>query len=94
MYRIKPSGRYKKSIRKIRSSGRFSMFDEKELNNVINTLSSGKRLDRKYQDHALKGDMLEYRECHIKNDLLLIYYINNNELILVLANIGSHSKLF
>ena len=94
MYKIKPSGRYKKSIIKIKRSGKFSASDENNLNNVINTLASGKRLDQRYQDHALNGDMSECRECHIKNNLLLVYYINNNELILVLVNIGSHSNLF
>jgi len=94
MYRIKPSSKYKKSIRKIKHSGKFDASDENELNGIINILASGKMLNQKYQDHALNGDMSEYRECHIKNNLLLIYYINNNELVLILVNIGSHSELF
>ncbi|MCR2103276.1 type II toxin-antitoxin system YafQ family toxin [Campylobacter upsaliensis] len=27
----------------------------------------------KYKDHALKGNLKTFRECHIKSDLLLIY---------------------
>lgn len=78
----------------MKRSGKFGVSDEKELNNVINTLASGKRLDRRCQDHSLTGDMSDYRECHIKSDLLLIYRVYDNELILVLANIGSHPDLF
>lgn len=57
-------------------------------------LASGKVLDKKYKDHQLKGEYKDYRECHVLNDLLLMYKIENDELILVLANIGSHSQLF
>ena len=51
-------------------------------------------MDRKHRDHALKGDFKGYRECHIKPDVLLIYKIEKDVLILVLADIGSHTNLF
>ncbi len=79
-------------MEKLLASGRKVDFDE--LNKVIDLLSAGKILDKKYKDHALKGNLSEYRECHVKNDLLLIYCIKNNELVLFLANIGSHSEMF
>ena len=34
------------------------------------------------------------RECHIEPDWLLVYRFNNNELLLVLVETGSHSNLF
>lgn len=34
------------------------------------------------------------RECHIQPDWLLIYQIDNNNLILNLVRMGSHSDLF
>lgn len=61
---------------------------------VINTLASGKPLSVKHRDHKLSGEFSMYRECHIKPDLLLIYQIKNDILVLVLINIGSHSELF
>ena len=48
----------------------------------------------KYKDHALSGNYKNYRECHIKPDLLLIYKIEKSELILYAVHIGSHSDLF
>ena len=33
-------------------------------------------------------------ECHIEPDWLLVYRINNDELILLLVETGSHSDLF
>lgn len=47
-----------------------------------------------YNDHQLKGEFSKYRELHIKPDWLLIYSINNDELILTLIQTGSHSDLF
>lgn len=35
-----------------------------------------------------------YRECHIKDDLLLIYYKDKTVLVLVLVDIGTHHQLF
>lgn len=52
-------------------------------------------LDTKYRDHALKGDWQGYRELHINDDWLLIYFIDDDdELVLVLSRTGSHDYLF
>ena len=91
MYYVILTSRYKKSLRKIKESGRYYISD---IEKVVKIIASGKKLDEKYRDHSLTGSMSEYRECHIKSDLLLVYYFNHNELILVLVNIGSHSDLF
>ncbi len=61
---------------------------------VVNELATGKVLDAKYHDHALNGTYKGYRECHIKPDWLLIYYIENDILTLTLSRTGSHSDLF
>ena len=45
------------------------------------------------RDHALTGDWLGYRECHVKPDLLLIYK-KPDDLTLRLARFRSHSELF
>ena len=46
------------------------------------------------RDHALTGDWIGHRECHIQPDWLLIYRIEDNVLVLTLARTGSHSDLF
>lgn len=68
--------------------------DIRLLDNVIDMLRQGQTLDIKYRDHALTGNYEGYRECHIKSDWLLIYYIENDILTLTLSDTGSHSDLF
>ena len=58
--------------------------DIRLLDNVIDMLRQGQTLDIKYRDHALTGNYEGYRECHIKPDWLLIYYIENDILTLTL----------
>ena len=36
----------------------------------------------------------EFRECHVKPDLLLIYKKENNILVFTCIAVGSHSDLF
>lgn len=91
MYRIQASKLYERSLKKLNHSGKFNIL---ELNTVIRILASGKKLDSLYQDHGLQGEYEGYRECHIRGDVLLIYKIEDDRLILILANIGSHSELF
>ena len=49
---------------------------------------------KKDSDHALKGDYMGYRECHITPDWLLIYKKENDMITLSLTRTGSHSDLF
>ena len=64
------------------------------LEEILNTLLEGKTLDAKYHDHALTGNYLGFRECHILPDWLLIYAIDNGTLILTASRTGTHSDLF
>ncbi|MBP9821278.1 MAG: type II toxin-antitoxin system YafQ family toxin [Candidatus Pacebacteria bacterium] len=91
MYTPRYSKAFKKSYKKLRKSGRFSRED---VEKVVVILAKGEKLTEKYQDHTLVGKMEGYRECHIKPDLLLIYKIEKQILVLILINIGSHSELF
>lgn len=65
-----------------------------ELDSVIRLLSAGVILPEKYKDHALTGNWIGFRECHIRPDWLLVYYYHDNELVLTLSRTGSHSDLF
>ena len=49
-------------------------------------------LPEKYKDHPLTGDWRGYRDCHIKNDLVLIYKIEDD--LIKLARVNSHSEVF
>jgi mRNA interferase YafQ len=61
---------------------------------VIDLLAEEKPLPPQYKDHPLSGDYIGCRECHITPDWLLIYEINQGELILYLTRTGTHSDLF
>ena len=93
MYTFIRSRDFEKSFRRL-GNGDFREVIKKELSQIINTLVFGKNLGPKYRDHKLNGIYAVCRECHVKNDLLLIYQIRKEDQILVLIDIGSHSYLF
>lgn len=64
------------------------------LDNIIRKLSCGEMLPEKNRDHALTGDWVGHRECHILPDWLLVYRIEDDVLVLTLARTGTHSDLF
>jgi mRNA interferase YafQ len=90
MLKIKYESAFKKDFKRIVKRG----YNMDLLENVINILAEGKPLPIKYKEHSLLGEYRNYRECHITPDWLLIYRINNNELILILSRTGTHSDLF
>ena len=65
-----------------------------KLADIIEKLSNGEILADRHKDHDLKGDFQGFRECHVEQDLLLIYKIFDEQLVLVLVRVGSHSDLF
>ena len=84
------SNQFKKDLKLMNRRG----FNLDLLDAVVNKLANNEELDEKYYDHALTGNYIGFRECHIKADWLLIYRINNNELYLFLSRTGTHSDLF
>ena len=64
------------------------------LKDVLQTLREEQALEEKYRDHALTGNYIGFRECHVQPDWLLVYAINKEELILTASRTGSHSDLF
>lgn len=86
-----PTKQYEKSFKKLKHSGKF---DETELNKVIDILCREEKLGQIYQDHDLHGEYDGYRECHIHGNILLIYRTEEQKLVLVLFDIGTHSELF
>ncbi|SKA03631.1 mRNA interferase YafQ [Treponema berlinense] len=68
--------------------------DSEKLKNTIELLAKGEKLPERFRDHELTGNLKGNRECHILPDLLLIYRIFNDILILELLDTGTHSDLF
>ena len=63
-----------------------------ELEKVIKFLINNEPIPRQYRDHALKGGFKGVRECHLKPDALLLYFVIENE-TLKLIDIGSHASV-
>lgn len=57
-------------------------------------LAKGEKLPEKYRNHQLKGRLKGFYDCHILPDLVLIYKIEKEKLVLFLIDIGTHSNLF
>lgn len=89
-YLIKPTSKFQKDLKKAVKRG----CNLTLLTEVINSLADGNVLPEKNKDHALTGNFIGCRECHITPDWLLIYEISENELILYLTRTGTHSDLF
>lgn len=68
--------------------------DMQLLDDVIRKLSRGEQLEPQNNDHILTGNWSGYHECHIQPNWLLIYKIDNNQLILTSTRTGTHSDLF
>jgi len=79
---------FKKSYKKLHLRDR----DEAVYIDVVSKLLNGVALDEKHKDHSLRGTYGQYRECHLKPNLLLIYRHYRKEVQLI--DIGSHAELF
>lgn len=89
-YEIETTGRFKKDLKLVIKRG----YNIALLQAVIDLLCAGEPLPEKNKDHALTGNLANYRECHITPDWLLIYKIENDVLVLTLTRTGTHSDLF
>ena len=90
MLTIKYHTMFKKDFKRIKKRG----YDISRLEKIDELLATEVPLPEQFKDHNLSGNYNGFRECHIAPDWLLIYQVNNNELVLVLSRTGSHSDLF
>ncbi|MDO5733507.1 MAG: type II toxin-antitoxin system YafQ family toxin [Eubacteriales bacterium] len=89
-YTIKLSSQFRKQLKMAKKRGK--QLDK--LETVVDILANDLPLPEKYRDHALTGNWVNHRECHIEPDWLLIYYKQDDVLVLSLVATGSHSDLF
>lgn len=90
MLKLVTTSKFIKDLKKLKKRG----YDLNILEQVLDTLLKQKELDMRYKDHALVGDYIGFRECHIKPDWILIYMISEERLILTASRTGTHSDLF
>lgn len=90
MLNAKYTNKFKKDYKLIQKRG----YNIEKLKTVVAMLCAEETLPEKYKDHQLGGDYTGYRECHIEPDWLLVYKVENQDLLLVLSRTGTHSDLF
>ena len=90
VYTLVFTTRMKRDLKLMKKRGK----DISKLETVLDILLSGEDLPEKYKDHQLKGEMREFRECHIEPDWLLVYRKEDDNLILYATATGSHADLF
>lgn len=85
---VHESPRFLRDIKRIKKRG----LDLSKLRHVVTLLSERQPLPIRYRDHALTGNWIGHRDCHIQPDWVLIYKITDDTLIL--ERTGTHSDLF
>lgn len=89
-YQIQYTGQFKKSYKKCIKRG----YDQNIFKKAISILSETGSLPDRYRPHRLHGNYEGFWECHLQSDWLLVWMQNDQELILILTDIGTHSDIF
>ena len=90
MYEIRWSTRFRRDIKRCQKQGK----NMSKFKAIHESLMTGALLPKKNNDHELKHNWENHRECHIEPNWLLIYRVNEHEKEIVYARMGSHSDLF
>jgi mRNA interferase YafQ len=90
MLKIILSNQFKKDLRLAAKRG----YKLELLEKVVDKIGNNIKLENKYKDYSLSGQYVGFKECYILPDWLLVYRIDNDNLILFLSRTGSHSDLF
>ena len=88
-YAVRLTAQFRRDYKRAMKRG----LDVRLLDGVIASLALGAALPEKCRDHALSGNWIGHRECHIAPDWLLLYRLNGEVLVLTLVRTGSHSDL-
>ncbi|MDE2720793.1 type II toxin-antitoxin system YafQ family toxin [Candidatus Palauibacter polyketidifaciens] len=89
MRTIERTRRFKRDYKR-ESRGRHRACLDTILAGVVEALANDRPLEPRHHDHALSGEWRDFRDCHLKPDLLLIYQKSGAD-ILRLVRLGSHS---
>lgn len=88
MLLVRPTSQFRKDLKRAAKQGR----DIELLQKVLEKLAIPESLPARFNDHKLKGEWRDFRECHLEPDWLLIYTITDFELRP--TRLGTHSDLF
>jgi mRNA interferase YafQ len=91
MRTIRQATAFKRDLKR-ESKGQHRAFLSENFVAVVQTLANDQPLAEKFHDHALSNNWQDYRDCHIRPDLVLIYRKPDDQ-TLQLVRLGSHSEL-
>ncbi len=89
-YEVRKTHRFEKSLKRMLKRGK----DIRKLTEIVHRLAEGQSLPPQCKDHALIGNLTGLRDCHVENDWVLLYYLQENILVLTLSDTWTHSDLF
>lgn len=90
MRKIVLSSKFRRDLKKIQRAADKAILPD--LNEAIDLLANDSPLPQRLNDHRLRGNMKNFRECHIRPDILLVYLKPPEELYL--SRLGNHAELF
>lgn len=91
MRTINQTGQFKRDLKR-EAKGKHRATLEESLMSVLAALAADEPLLPRHCDHPLSGDLKNYRDCHVKPDLVLIYQKPDDDM-LILVRLGSHAEL-
>ncbi|WP_420603791.1 type II toxin-antitoxin system YafQ family toxin [Flagellimonas sp.] len=92
MYKLVITGQFKKDLKKVIKNPKNDQLTRATLKMLQQDGVAG--IPDKMLPHRLKGNFKDLWECHIKPDLLIIWFQFESPNVIRLVRIGSHSELF
>ena len=89
MYTLKITSQFKKDLKRIQNNPA----KIKHLKEVLELLEKDGAVPERFKPHRLIGDYVGFLECHVENDLLLIW-LDPEVSVIKLVRLGTHSELF
>jgi mRNA interferase YafQ len=86
---------FAKDWTRLSRSGRFDMARLKAV--MLLLPANDAPLSAEWKDHALRGELKDFRECHVGGDFLLMYRLEDNERdggTIIFTRAGTHADLF
>ncbi len=93
MRTIERTHQFKRDFKRVMATLRYRRTIDSLLPRVVELLVNDKPLPPANRDHPLGGVWVGLRECHLRQDLLLVYDKPDPQ-VLILTRLGSHSELF
>ena len=88
---VKRTAQFKRDFKRVKRGVHGSHLDETLLQ-ALELLVADAPLPVRYVDHQMKGQFKDYRDCHLRPDLVLVYRKLDSD-VLELVRIGSHAQL-